>query len=155
VDRLFVGYGMTPVTYRSGLGNYRLLAESRGTEEMYGRDIHTSRYKLFGVVAGAELTIDGATPNAVVQARVLVVTNNGGRLIWATDTVADAHGHACLRVPYATGANGASVASPYVVSDGVRDAKLTVPEAAIAGGAAIPVELAATSEATRPAARTH
>lgn len=84
--------------------------------------------KIFGVVKGATLHVSAARPSTPVTASVQLATNRGRQFTWSTSTVTDASGEASVRVPYATGLNGATVASRWYVSDGTSVAAVDVDE---------------------------
>lgn len=94
-------------------------------------------YKLFERVEGARILLRGARPGEEVGAYVEIVTAGGRRLQWWSEARADNEGLAVLRVPYATGRNGSSTASRYVIRAGDRIRDVEVPEAAVIGGALV------------------
>jgi len=96
-----------------GLGAYRLVAESPTPNAVLG--FRPQAHKLFEVVPGAVLAVRGLPPGTEVVAMVPVRSNVGREFVWGTRAPADAAGVASLRVPYATGPNGASFAGAYAV----------------------------------------
>jgi hypothetical protein len=137
-SRLFFADGAARAGDHSGLGTYRLLAESPTRVQVLDRA--AARYKLFGVVPGAELRVRGAAPGAEVSATVPVRTDLGRTFAWTTRAVAGATGEAALRVPYATGWNVLAAAGTYRVGDGRRFRDVPVTEAQVEGGQAIAVD---------------
>jgi asparagine N-glycosylation enzyme membrane subunit Stt3 len=122
----------------ASLPDYRLVAESGAPVEILG--VRAPRYKLFEVVPGASLRVRAA-PGAAVTATVRVLTGGGRTFAWQGVAVAGADGVASLRVPYATGANGSSLAEPAFVSNGRGAARVAVPAAAVVRGEALDVAL--------------
>jgi asparagine N-glycosylation enzyme membrane subunit Stt3 len=98
-------------------------------------------YKLFERVEGARVAVRGAEPFEPVAVYVELVTNQRRRLSWSARATAGADGVASLRVPYATGRNGACTATMYVAAAGARRQRFTVGEDAVATGAAVEVPL--------------
>jgi len=101
----------------------------------------TSRYKLFGVVAGAILRIRGVAPGTKVSASIPIETNAGRAFLWTTQGVAGPSGDAAIHVPYASGRNGMVLAGRYAVSDGRRNREVAVSESQIVGGGIMDVKL--------------
>lgn len=97
--------------------------------------------KLFERVAGVAIQVTRAVPGAPVTAEVPVRTNQGRRFTWWTRVPADATGGALLRVPYATGANGAVTAGRLSVRAPALSAEVDLPEAALRDGAALQIAL--------------
>jgi hypothetical protein len=93
------------------------------------------------VVEGASLAVSGALPGAVVTTSVTLRTEVGRAFTWATRAVADGSGRVVVRVPYATGLNGTTLAGRYVVSDGVHDRAVPVTADEVATGGRVPVPL--------------
>jgi len=139
VSRLWFFDGASRAGKAPGLAGYRLLAESRTPVEVLGH--RAQAYKLFGVVEGALLRVRGARPGATVSATVAVETIADRGFLWTGRAVAGADGTAALRVPYASGTNGTSLASACRVEDGVRQRIVTLGEAQVAGGAATDLDL--------------
>ena len=139
VARLYFFDGLAQGGDRPSLGSYRLLAESRTTVRVM--ELEAQAYKLFGVVEGARLTLRGLPPGAPVAAAATIRTGIGREFQWQTTARADAGGTAVLRVPYATGANGTSTATPFRVGDRSRSVEVSVTEAEVAGGSAVEVKL--------------
>ena len=124
-----------------GLGGFRLLAESQTPNHVLG--FRPQAHKLFQVVPGARLTVRGLDPGAGVSAAVPVRTNVGREFVWETRAAADASGTVTLRVPFATGPNGASVAGRYaVLAEGKGRGDVVVTEAQVMAGATVDVALA-------------
>lgn len=120
------------------LDAFRLLGE--GQALFRWRAVTVPATKLFQWVPGARVTVR-ARPGARVEARVQLVTDRGRLVTWATEAVADAGGRAALRLPYATGRNGAVLATPWRLGDGREDVELQVPEAAVLRGEPLEVAL--------------
>jgi asparagine N-glycosylation enzyme membrane subunit Stt3 len=139
VSRLWFFDGGSRTGEAPGLAGYRLLAESPTAVEVLGH--RAQAYKLFGVVEGALLRVRGARPGAAVLATVQVATTAGRTYAWTGRAVAGADGTAALRVPYATGANGTSLASACAVQDGVRQRIVQLGEAQVVAGTAADVDL--------------
>jgi hypothetical protein len=76
-----------------------------------------------------------------VEARVTLLTDRGREVTWSTRATADAAGVAWLRLPYATGLNGAVLASGWRFSEGPAAADLAVGEPAVLRGETIEVAL--------------
>lgn len=111
-------------------------------------------FKAFERVEGARVSIRGAAPFESTGVLVEVLTNGGRRVSWSSQVTADAEGRAILRVPYATGQNGASAGSMYVAAAGPRVKYFAVPEAAVRRGDPVDVDLAVTDPpATAPPGR--
>ena len=124
-----------------GLGGFRLLAESQTPNHVLG--FRPQAHKLFEVVPGARLTVRGLEPGAGVVAAVPVRTNVGREFVWETRARADASGTATLRVPYATGRNGASMAGAYVVQgSGAGRVSVVVSDGKVETGGTVEVSLA-------------
>lgn len=120
------------------LGGFRVLRETLPADAA-----RSSRpaYALFGVVPGARLRIVGASPGVTVTALTEVRTNTGRLFLWRTSGRADESGSVTLRVPYATGLNGSSVAGTYRVYSGVWTRVVGVREEWVLTGAARTVAL--------------
>jgi hypothetical protein len=114
------------------LDAFRLVGESASNSAW--RAVEVPLAKLFQPVAGARLLVRGARPGARVEAATTLVTDRGRQVAWATAATADAEGLARLRLPYATGANGAVLATPWRLSDGAGAASLAVAERAVLRG---------------------
>jgi dolichyl-diphosphooligosaccharide--protein glycosyltransferase len=129
--RLFFGDGLAiPRRAQAAIAEVRLVDEAGGPG--------APRAKLFERVPGARLRVTGAPAGGVVSARTTVKTPLGRQLVWGGSARADAGGNAELRVPYATGSNGAVRASAYLVEAGKKRAA-TVPETAVVAGAVVQV----------------
>jgi hypothetical protein len=82
---------------------------------------------------------------------VSLITPTGRRFRYETQAVADESGHARLRVPYATGSEGAVRAlGPYRIALGDRERDVEVGEEDVASGRTIRVE--APLSTSRPSA---
>jgi hypothetical protein len=139
-SRLFFLDGGSLAGQVSALAVYRLLSESPATVQVM--QLKASRYKLFGVVAGAILRIRGAAPGSKVSATIPIETNVGRAFLWTTQDVAGPSGDTAIRVPYASGRNGMVLAGRYAVSDGKRKKEVAVSEPQIVGGGILDVNLA-------------
>jgi hypothetical protein len=92
-------------------------------------------YKLFERVAGAVIDVP-APPGAVVLAELGLQTAGGFRFDFAAREVADAGGHARLRVPYASEPMaGVDPDGPWRLRVGERELRVAVSDAAIRSGA--------------------
>ncbi|HEY6003168.1 MAG TPA: STT3 domain-containing protein [Anaeromyxobacter sp.] len=125
ISRLAVLDGGGTPSGQAPLAGFRLLYETKERRRPL---------KLFGSVEGARLAVEGAVPRGKVSARVEVTTNAGRTFTFQVTSPTDATGRAILRMPYATGANGASSAGSVVVTDGRGLAEVPVPEAAVLRG---------------------
>ncbi|HET9553571.1 MAG TPA: hypothetical protein VFP50_11440 [Anaeromyxobacteraceae bacterium] len=136
---LYYGDGVArDPTSTPALGGFRLLYESRATS---ADPLHDERFKLFGVVEGARVQVSGLEANGVVSALVELETNQGRRVAWRTRGVADAAGRASLRVPYATGLNGAVRAGALLLESGSHEGAAAIDERAVLEGGVISVRL--------------
>jgi dolichyl-diphosphooligosaccharide--protein glycosyltransferase len=97
------------------------------------------RIKIFAATAGAELVIEGARPREEVTVSVFLRTNQGRASAWTTSITAGDDGTASLRVPYATGMNGAIQASASFVQVGARSVPVTLSEHDVVTGARVRV----------------
>jgi asparagine N-glycosylation enzyme membrane subunit Stt3 len=97
--------------------------------------------KVFTAVTGARLEVTGAAPGRPVTATVRLLTNQGRETGWRTVALADEAGVAHLRLPYATGPNGAIQASPWTVEDGVSVVALETREDDVSLGRTLGVAL--------------
>jgi len=138
-SRLFFLDGGSLAGQVSALAVYRLLSESPSTVQVM--QFRASRYKLFGVVAGAILRIRGAAPGSKVSASIPIETNVGRAYLWTTQDVAGPSGDTAIRVPYASGRNGMVLAGRYTISDGRRIKEVSVSEPLIVGGGELDVIL--------------
>jgi asparagine N-glycosylation enzyme membrane subunit Stt3 len=132
-SRLYYFDGMSPKNEPPALGAYRLLAESPSTEWI-GTLPPAHLFKTFGVVPGARIVLSGASPGGAATARARIQTNQNRVFEWVTSAPVDAQGHAELRLPYATGANGLVQAGSYSISDGVHQGTLDLGEKDVLGG---------------------
>jgi hypothetical protein len=114
---------------RPALDAFRLVGESQSTA-VWGT-VGVPMFKLFQPVAGARVTVRGAAPGATVTALTWLVTPTGRRAEWSTAALAGPDGVARLRLPYATGRNGAVGASPWRLGDGRSSSGLAIPERAV------------------------
>lgn len=89
------------------LGRFRLVAEDPVAgvpfAALLGQRARATLppYRLFEVVDGANLQMT-TDPGAAVSVRVVLVSPGGRRISYGVETIADAQGHASLRIPYAT-----------------------------------------------------
>jgi asparagine N-glycosylation enzyme membrane subunit Stt3 len=142
-SRLFFFDGMVPSGFAGeALGGYRLLYESQ-TETVWDGQM-AKTYKVFGVVPGAKVSIL-APPGSRVTARTRLRTNQGRESDWASVVVADGHGKTSIRLPYATGLNGAVEASAYELLSDHRRSRIHVAESDVVNG----LELTASLDAHR------
>ncbi len=118
---------------------YRLLFETPDAET-----------KLFELVEGARVRFAGAPPGQPVVASVQVITNRGRRIAWSTEVRADPEGAGAVRIPYATGWNGAVRAGRCLLTAGTASGAIDVPPAAVVRGDSLAVDLRA---GVRPASR--
>lgn len=116
------------------LTGFRLVYEA-------GSDEDGDRVALFEVVPGARLEVGGVEPGARVVAAVEVLAPTGRRFDIRFEAVADREGRVAFRIPYATGPNGASSASPAAVTDGRSERPVNVPAEAVIGGGVIAVSM--------------
>jgi asparagine N-glycosylation enzyme membrane subunit Stt3 len=127
------------------LGRFRLLAEGPPggvslAVQFEEKTRATTPYKLFEIVPGALLSVP-APAGERATALVSVRSPSGRRFSYRAESIADAHGEARLRVPYATGPSGrAASGGPYTVVAGDRRYQVAVPEAAVLTGSVIPVD---------------
>jgi asparagine N-glycosylation enzyme membrane subunit Stt3 len=92
------------------------------------------RYKVFGVVPGAEVIIH-SVPGRTVNIKIPLRTNQGRKFHWRASGVADEEGQVTFSLPYSTGANGAVVAiGPYRLTDGKHEQTLTLTDAQVQKG---------------------
>lgn len=124
---------------RQALSRFRLVLETVRTSP--GELIHDDSLKVFGVVEGARVHVHTRYAALPIAARIPVVTNTGRRFWWQTSAVTDERGLALLRVPYATGANGASTAGTLEITDGARVLAVRVDESAAANGGDLVADL--------------
>jgi asparagine N-glycosylation enzyme membrane subunit Stt3 len=97
--------------------------------------------KTFERVAGATVDVTGAGPGEPVRASVRVRTNQGRVFTWSTAARADTAGRARLRLPYATGRNGAVESSPCALSGRGREVALVLDARQVAQGERVWVDL--------------
>ncbi len=120
------------------LGNYRLVYESESSETWRG--LTRQRYKIFEVVDGASVQISTRSMARVVAE--LVLRTNRGRIVkWESRTEADAEGRATLVLPYATGLNGAVLASRYRMSSGSNTIEIALDREQVEGGSVLKLRL--------------
>ncbi len=91
---------------RSGLGHFRLVAESKPGGLGLGAIFHGPQpdavaYKLFEIVPGARLEVQAA-PGTRVAARIDLITNQGREFSYRSSARVDPAGWARLTLPYAT-----------------------------------------------------
>lgn len=135
-DRALISYRLhahdgAAVDGLPALGGFRLLRETRAADPASST---RPAYALFGFVPGARLAVTGATPGAEVTASIRVRADTGREFTWRTTARADSQGTTALRVPYATGLNGSSVAGRYDVSVGGFTSSVEVPESLVLRG---------------------
>lgn len=140
--RLFYFDGLAaPERPERPIDGLRLVYESPASPGGEGRP--SDQAKIYAAVPGAWLEVAGATPSQPVRATVLLRTNQGRELAWSTGASADALGRVRLRVPYATGRNGAVEASAWVLGDTSRQVEVSVSERQVQAGLAVSVDLSA------------
>jgi asparagine N-glycosylation enzyme membrane subunit Stt3 len=132
--RLFYEAGSGTPMNPAPLGGYRLVAE-------VGPRGGPPTTRLFEVVKGAVVRVGGARPSGIVTVDVAVGTQLA-RFSWRATATADATGVATLLLPFATGPNGATIAGPYVATDGEERAVFPVTEAQVLRGEVLSVALA-------------
>jgi hypothetical protein len=132
-SRLYYRYGIAEDGATS-LDGFRLLDEDAGGSE-------GEPAKLFERVPGARLAVAGAAPLAPVEAVMEVRTPSGRIVPMQLRGAADAAGTATLRVPYASGANGRSIASDCFIRCGGRSGVVQIPERAVLRGEIVRTEL--------------
>lgn len=138
--RLFYGDGMASRRHpEAALGWARLVREELPPEPSGAPDAR--QIKTFGIVPGALVRVTGAAPGARVSASARISTNAGRSFSWSTHALANGEGEAVMRVPYASGENGASRAGPYAVTDGARSGSADVTDGQVSAGAEVVVEL--------------
>lgn len=123
----------------AALDAFRLVGESAARS--IWQVVAVPMFKLFQPVAGARLTVRGAAPGASVEARTRLRTNTGRVVTWSTHATADAAGVAGLRLPYASGMNGAVEAAPWWVGDGRTASGVAPSERAVLLGEPLEVTL--------------
>jgi asparagine N-glycosylation enzyme membrane subunit Stt3 len=121
------------------LGSFRLLRE---TEPIDRKQSTRPGYALFGVVPGARLAVSGACPGEEIAATTVVRTNTGREFTWRATAWVGSSGTAVLRVPYATGRNGSSVARRFEIAACGETRLVNVPEIAVVAGAPVAVAFA-------------
>jgi hypothetical protein len=139
-DGLWGGADGRPVAVGlPALDAFRLVGESASRSAW--RAVEIPLAKLFEPVAGARVLVRGARPGARVEASTTLRTNQGREVAWATSATADGAGQARLRLPYATGPNGAVLAAAWRLSDGEGAAGLATSERAVLLGEPLEVTL--------------
>jgi asparagine N-glycosylation enzyme membrane subunit Stt3 len=121
----------------TGIPFLRLVYETGGVDPL----------KLFEVVRGATVAISGAFPGTRVAVHVDVTTNQGRPFHWWAWSVADAEGCASIRVPYATGRNGATTVSRVRIKSNVGLRDLIVAEADVTHGGMVAVQVSSSTTA--------
>jgi dolichyl-diphosphooligosaccharide--protein glycosyltransferase len=96
--------------------------------------------KLFGVVAGARVRVTGVGAGTLVSASTRLRTNQGRELAWETAAIADGSGTAILRLPYASGTNGAVTATAWTIRARERVVPLELAEADVVAGRPVNVD---------------
>lgn len=136
------------------LEHFRLVTESTpgraGFDLVYAasaggrkRDPDAVSYKLFEIVKGAVLEIQGK-PGQRIRASVSLETPDGRSFTYAASGEADEAGQVRFRVPYATGdGHPVRAKGPYRVSSGFSIARVDVDEEDVVEGRTVPVSLAA------------
>lgn len=122
-----------------GLGGFRLVSETPSSRPPTA--IMEARLKLFAVVPGARVTVEGARPGSRIVGTVPVLSNQGRRFLWSTVAAADEAGRAVLRVPYATGRNGLVDAGPCTLDDGASRGRVGIAEEDVTAGRAVRASL--------------
>lgn len=122
-----------------GLGGYRLVFETPSTRPSSLEN--EGRLKLYEVVRGAVIRVEGEQPGVQVVADVPVVTNSDRRFRWLTVAQVDETGGARLRVPYASGPNGQVRAGPCSVTARGQTTEVVVGEADVLQGRTLVVSL--------------
>jgi asparagine N-glycosylation enzyme membrane subunit Stt3 len=160
VSRLHARDGTAEAPGRPGLGHFRLVTEApRGGQSigaLFARPVpNTIPYKLFEIVAGAELVV-AAQPGETVTALVALRAPTGRAIRWSTSARARADGVARLRVPYptriaASPGEGPVVRAlgPYRVTVGATERRVEVDAGAVREGRAVPVGPASPAPPTR------
>jgi asparagine N-glycosylation enzyme membrane subunit Stt3 len=97
--------------------------------------------KLFEVVRGAALMVGGAPPGVVVHAFAQVTAPDARSFKLELRALSDETGHAVLRAPYSTGANGRVLATPWLVTADGPSAVVQVEEPAVRAGTSVAVRL--------------
>lgn len=123
---------------QAALDGFRLLAETPRTSPQNAA--LEEQWKLFEPVPGARLAVTAAA-GATVRAAIEAVSNAGRRFEFATEAIAGADGVAVLRLPYASGENGAVRTGPWRVSDGARAVPLVVHEQDVVRGGRVALDL--------------
>lgn len=118
------------------LDGYRLLYES--DMPSYWGAFATKKFKVFGMVPGARVAIVTA-PGSGIAASINVETNQGRAFLWRAGARADGRGSAVLRIPYATGVNGAVRAGPLRVTIGNKERIVNVAAGQVEQGLSLQV----------------
>jgi hypothetical protein len=126
---------------REAIGWARLVYETK--------DRGSLPFKLFEFVPGARIEVRGPEAGQRVTGAMRIASNQGRRFLWWTVAHADRNGRAVLRVPYASGANGAVLADPLTVEAGSRRDVVRVPEDAVASGMGVSIDLASGASGER------
>lgn len=128
------------------LGGFRLLRETVPADP--DKSVRPA-FGLFGFVPGARLAVTGVSPWEEITATTKVRANTGREFTWRTTARAGASGDTVLRVPYATGENGSSVAGPFEVTAGAVKRIVAVPEDRVVSGQTIAVAFPAPAAESR------
>ena len=116
--RLYRADGRALPNGAPALDGFRLIYEGpRTAADFSGAE---RQIKIFEVVAGARLALGGLPPASSVRASVRLRTNQGREVPVQLAVAAGADGVARLRLPYATGWNGAVLAMGWQVEAGDR-----------------------------------
>jgi hypothetical protein len=150
-----------PVDGRPALHHLRLVAESPrkgvplGALRGAAPDFVDTPYKLFEIVEGARLVVQGVPAGAPVSAQAEIETGSGRRFTYRATARASSGGEARLRVPYATdAATPARPSGPYRVQSGSAVREVSVLESQIAAGEEVRVRLDVSALADGPASGT-
>lgn len=108
-------------------------------------------FRLLEVVPGALVEVLGASAGTEVFAHARLATPLG-EVPWVARSLAGEDGRARFRLPYATGANGAVRASPWVFTDGTASRTLAVSEEDVRRAARLALTLAPDPPGGRPGA---
>jgi hypothetical protein len=123
------------------IGTFRLVGEAGtgGSED----PLRDSRVQLYEPVVGARLEVAGAPPLCRVWARSRVRTAEGREFTHETWRDADGNGSSFLTVPYATGRNGTSIATAYLLDACGMTGTTNVGEGDVLAGRRLRIDVAA------------
>ncbi len=122
------------------LGAYRLLFETPPTNP--GDRIRENQLKLFGIVTGADVSIENAQPSTIVVVTIPIRTNTSRVFTWTTIAQSDAAGRVAVRIPYASGLNGQVRTQTMTAGDGNHTKQFELTEMQVVSGDRIIVNLA-------------